>query len=74
LAVRHTLQVQQNLYSPLPEAGALWYALGGPTPDSVAWLGADDLLGSFLELPLDLVLMTAGTGIALFGLAARSGH
>ena len=50
------------------------YALGGPAPDRVAWLGADGLLGSFLVLPLDLVLVIVGTCIALFGLAQRSRH
>jgi hypothetical protein len=74
LAVRHALGAQQNSYLMSPEVGVLWYALGGPAPDRVAWLGADGLLGSFLVLPLDLVLVIVGTCIALFGLAQRSRH
>jgi hypothetical protein len=74
LAVQHALPMQQNIYSSVPEAGVLWYALGGPTPDRLTWLGADGLLGSFLEQPLDVVLVTAGTGLALIGLSARTRH
>jgi hypothetical protein len=74
LAVRHALPMQQNIYSSVPEAGVLWYALGGPTPDRLTWLGADGLLGSFLEQPLDVVLVIAGTCLALIGLSARTRH
>ena len=74
LAVQHALPMQQNIYSSVPEAGVLWYALGGPTPDRLTWLGADGLLGSFLEQLLDVVLVTAGTGLALIGLSARTRH
>jgi ribose/xylose/arabinose/galactoside ABC-type transport system permease subunit len=74
LAVQHALPMQQNIYSSVPEAGVLWYALGGPTPDRLRWLGADGLLGSFLEQPLDLVLVIVGTCIALIGLTQRARH
>jgi hypothetical protein len=74
LTVQHMLPMQQNIYSSVPEAGVLWYALGGPTPDRLTWLGADGLLGSFLEQPLDLVLVATGTCLALIGLSARTRH
>ena len=74
LAVRHALATQQNSYLMSPEVGVLWYALGGPTPDRVAWLGAEELLASFLVLPLDIVLVVVGTGIALIGLTQRARH
>jgi hypothetical protein len=72
LAVRQALAIQHDSYSTSPEAGVLWYALGGPRPDRVAWLGADGFLGSFLTLPLDLVMIVGGTCIALIGFAART--
>lgn len=74
LAVQHALPMQQNIYSTVPDASVLWYALGGPTPDRLTWLGAEGLLVSFLDLPLDLVLVTAGTCLALIGLSARTRH
>jgi hypothetical protein len=74
LGVQHALPMQHSIYSRVPEAGVLWYALGGPTPDRLTWLGADGLLGSFLEQPLDLVLVSAGTCLALIGLSARTRH
>jgi hypothetical protein len=72
LAVREALALQHNSYSTPPDAGVLWYALGGPTPDSVAWFGADGLLEAILVQPLDAVLIVAGTCIALIGLSARN--
>jgi hypothetical protein len=74
VAVRQALQTQQNGYLPTPETSVLWYALGGPTPDRVAWIGADTTLEWFLSLPLDIVLMTAGGVVALVGLASRNRH
>ena len=74
LAVQHALPMQHNIYSRVPEAGVLWYALGGPTPDRLTWLGVEGLLVSFLDLPLDLVLVTTGTCLALIGLSARARH
>jgi hypothetical protein len=72
MAVRHALDVQQHSFAASVETGALWYALGGPTPDRVAWLGADGFLGSFLTLPLDLVLMIIGGCIVVIGITSRS--
>jgi hypothetical protein len=74
LVVRQALAVEQDSYGTSPEVSVLWYALGGPTPDRLTWLGADGLLVSFLDLPLDLVLITVGTCIALIGLAQRARH
>ena len=60
LLVQHGLQVHQfSLWAPLSVAD-LWYTLGGPAPDSVAWLGAADLLEWFLDLPLNVVLAVVG--------------
>jgi hypothetical protein len=71
-SVRHLILWQQSgIWTPT-QFGALWFAIGGPDPNRLRWLGIDGITAWLLDQPLNVVLFVVGGSIAWIGLAYGS--